>query len=132
MVAEYGTQHTVLKEVHVRLLKLTEDLCSLSYILHMTLTRFKYGGKCAVKTCLSTEFTFRNQSWIREATFALFIYQSQESNNKHRTFIRTSSFKKLFDSMLLEHVTITIDHVDCDFHQQFTKHPLSAAEKGLG
>ena len=50
MVVKYGTQHTVLKEVHVIVLKLTEDLCSLSYFLHMTLTRFKYGGKCAGKT----------------------------------------------------------------------------------
>ena len=45
MVVEYGTQHTVLKEVHVTVLKLTEDLCSLSYFLHMTLTRFNHGGK---------------------------------------------------------------------------------------
>ena len=50
MVVKYGTQHTVLKEVHVIVLKLTEDPCSLSYFLHMTLTRFKYGGKCAGKT----------------------------------------------------------------------------------
>ena len=132
MVVEYGTQHTVLKEVHVRVLKLTEDLCSLSYFLRMTLTRFKYGGKCAVRTSVWALNSHLGISHgFGEALFVIYI-PIIESNNKHRTFIRTSSLKKLFYSMLLEHVTITIDHVDCDFHQQFTKHPLSAAEKGLG